>query len=150
MYRLYSISIAAFVFLLLLSSSVRADEYPVKPQKSTTGAVLRSLVFPGWGQLYNEQYLKSAAFFIAEGSFIAGISHQNDLMLASKHNNLDDFQDEKFYRNSRNKLIWWLSATVLLSLGDAYVDAKLFGLDISPDLSVNDSGTPGLVASISF
>ncbi|MCL4306562.1 hypothetical protein KJZ99_11680 [bacterium] len=116
---------------------------PGKPKKSTTGAVFRSLAVPGWGQLYNEAYLKSAAFLITEASFMIGISRYNDRMMAAKK--ADMFENERFYRSSRNKMIWWFAAVKLLSLGDAYVDAQLFKIDISPSLTPEES--PGMMLS---
>jgi hypothetical protein len=109
----------------------RAD----KPLKSTTGAVLRSIAVPGWGQYYTGHRLKAALYLIGEGSFMWGISRNHDLMMAAKTSTDPYYHDyEQFYRNSRNKLIWWLAGAVLLSMGDAYVDAHLYKLDISPDL----------------
>ena len=58
----------------------------------------------------------------------------------------DLFRDEKFYRNQRNSLIWWLAGTILLSMGDAYVDAHLYGLDWSPEISMDRRGVSGGLA----
>lgn len=119
-----------------------------RPKKSTTGAVFRSLAVPGWGQLYTESYIKSFAFFAAETSFLIGISRSNDDMQAAK--TADDFPAEKFYRSNRNKLIWWFAAIKLLSMGDAYVDAQLFKIDITPELTASESDGFQLGATIRF
>ncbi|MDD5087574.1 MAG: DUF5683 domain-containing protein, partial [bacterium] len=60
-----------------------------------------------------------------------------------------DFYREKFHRNNRNKMVWWLAGVVLLSMGDAYVDAQLYHLDVSPDLSP-ETGTVGITLSRNF
>ncbi|MBI5059443.1 hypothetical protein HZB60_06650 [candidate division KSB1 bacterium] len=126
---------AALLAVLFAIGPAFAEDNAAKPLKSSTGAVLRSIVVPGWGQYYNEHRLKAGVFFVGEGLFIWGISRNHDLMMGAKTSTDPFFHDyEQFYRNSRNKLIWWLAGTVLLSMGDAYVDAHLLGLDISPDL----------------
>jgi hypothetical protein len=123
------------------------DAYHTK-HKSTTGAVLRSLVLPGWGQFYNDSYYKAVAFALIEGIQISGIYGFHNKMLKAKrqdnHPELQrsraaymaalrpgDFQNEQRYRERRNKTLWWFTGIVLLSLGDAYVDAQLYGIDIS-------------------
>ena len=139
--------------VLLALVPVFAEDYPGKPLKSSTGAVFRSLAVPGWGQLYTENYWKAAAFLLVEGGLAAGISWNNDRMLAKMKATPDTifteqdlFRDEKFYRNQRNSLIWWLAGTILLSMGDAYVDAHLYGLDWSPEISMDRRGVSGGLA----
>lgn len=144
-------ALAFGLILLLIGCACEADAQSissVKPKKSTTGAVFRSLAFPGWGQLYNESYVKSFAFFATESLIMIGISRNNDWMMAAKK--ADDFSNEKLYRNSRNKLIWWIAGMKLLSLGDAYVDAQLFKIDISPSLTPEDGGGFQVGATLRF
>jgi hypothetical protein len=124
--------------------SVPADTLETK-QKSPSGAMLRSLVFPGWGQFYNEKYLKSLIVFGIEAGFAASISYQNDQV--KRYEKKEDSDAAKFFRNDRNRLIWWLAGIVLVSMGDAYVDAHLFNYDISRDISVNLSPVKGLVVT---
>jgi hypothetical protein len=167
--------ISRIVFLLLvlavsLASARDAPDADRARRKSTTGAVLRSLVVPGWGQFYNESYYKAAAFAIIEGFQITSISSLHNKMLAAER--VDYFPeqfaegtperiaaeranhkadaDEMRYRERRNKTLWWFTGVVLLSLGDAYVDAQLYGIDVSPNLSFNPELTAGVTASISF
>lgn len=141
-------SVAAVVSVLLTAVlPVRAEETSPKPKKSSTGAVLRSLVVPGWGQFYNESYIKAVVFAGVEGALIYSASHQHDQM--KRFEKAGDFTREQFYRSSRNRLFWWLAGTVLLSMGDAYVDAQLYGLDVSPDLSLKN-GTVGVTVSCNF
>jgi len=144
--------IRRWVWLLALSSLAaagisRAEDNTVRPLKSTTGAVLRSLAMPGWGQFYNESYVKAVAFAVVEGTLILSASSQHDQMMRFKTGG--DFFREKFYRNNRNKLLWWLTGVVLLSMGDAYVDAHLYHLDVSPDLSPEE-GKIGITLTRNF
>ena len=140
-HRRLRIVLAGCAVLVALHPLLAAVNNPAKPKKSTTGAVFRSLVFPGWGQLYTHDYWKAAAFALSQGSFIASIwwneNKAKDFIRA--HN----FEYANFHRNQRNRLIWWLAGTTLLSMGDAYVDAHLYGLDWSPEISINEGGTGG-------
>jgi hypothetical protein len=140
------------------------------PQKSTKGAMLRSLVVPGWGQLYNRSYIKAIVFAGIEVTQMIIISQKHDEMMAAKRFDAhpEQFDEEsedwasatndnhkasanaRHARELRNKTIWWFAGALMLSIGDAYVDAHLYGLDFSPDLSFNDEMTVGVIASISF
>ncbi len=145
-------TLTSLAIVLLIVSSLFAEEAsPAKPLKSSTGAVFRSLAVPGWGQFYTENYWKAAGFFIIESSFIIGISRNHDLMMRFKTG--DDFLSEKFHRNQRNKLIWWLAGFSLLSMGDSYVNAHMYKLDFSPSIESEDSNSslvPGISATLHF
>ncbi|MFH1010668.1 MAG: DUF5683 domain-containing protein [bacterium] len=133
-------------FLALLNMGVCIYGAPIDTLqargKSPTGALLRSLAFPGWGQFYNEEYLKAALAFSIETSLAVSASYQNDQM--RRYEKKGDSEAAKFYRNDRNRLIWWLAGFILFSMGDAYVDAHLFDYDISPELSLKLSPMTGL------
>ncbi|MBD3169978.1 MAG: hypothetical protein GF307_10885 [candidate division Zixibacteria bacterium] len=51
-----------------------------------TGALLRSAVFPGWGQLYNRKYIKSAVVAAGEILLI--------YYLLKNYNNYDEYRDK--------------------------------------------------------
>jgi hypothetical protein len=144
-----------------------------KPLKSTTGAVLRSLAVPGWGQLYTHNYIKGAVFFAGEVGLMASMSWNSDQMLANRKSaenaeaalssspppadstslkltSKNGRINEKFFRNQRNRLIWWLAGSVLLSMGDAYVDAHLYGLNITPELTDERGLTARVTATYHF
>jgi hypothetical protein len=135
-----------------------------KPKKSTTAAVFMSMAVPGLGQFYTHEYIKAAGAVIAEGALAASMSFNNDRMMAARRSAVnwtaslpDSLSYQKnpysgiqhFYQNQRNRLIWWLAGTVLLSMGDAYVDAHLYGVDFSPSLTF-DGGTVGLSVACKF
>jgi hypothetical protein len=158
---------AAVCILLIVTAALAAppDSLQIRPFKSSTSAVLRSMVVPGAGQLYTGNYYKAAIFFIAEASLGAGIIWNNDRMMAARktaENYRVDYSNpqhltlenqyrgwEYSYHNQRNRLIWWTVGTILLSMGDAYVNAQLYGLDVSPDISYNP-GTARVTVSYKF
>jgi len=98
--------------------------------KSPTGAMIRSIIFPGWGQLYNKKYFKAVLAFGAEVGLLANSIYLNQKYVASKTE-----LDREFYVNNRNLSNWYLLGVILFSMADAFVDAHLSDFDESPDLS---------------
>ena len=130
---------AIFVVCFALSAMTYAQvpdttaTKPLSKRKSPTGALLRSLVVPGWGQMYNGKYLKAVVYAGAQLSFLYGAHVQNDRYHHYRDLGNEDFAN--FYENDRNRLLWWLFGITLLSMGDAYVDASLSQFDVSDDMS---------------
>ena len=101
---------------------------------SPKGAMWRSLLFPGWGQFYNERYLKSLIIGGTESAFIYGIYIQEKRRRDAKDKGLID--EQRFYLKDRKKFTWWLAGTMIYSALDAYVDAQLMDFNVSEDLAV--------------
>ncbi|NUM79470.1 hypothetical protein HUU42_01590 [bacterium] len=128
--------------------------------KSPWGAVGRSLVLPGWGQLYNEQPLKAGMFAAADVSMLLIYHHKDKKVtriekkrktidrqlkndpfltedqrtrLTARFNSLTGDLDDAL--NSRNLYGWFFALSHLLSLVDAYVDAHLFKFDDKMELA---------------
>ncbi len=134
-----------FCVLFLAGGPALAQETPpdVLPQSQTTesaqdtvisknptGAMVRSIVLPGWGQFYNRKWLKGVVIAGAEIGLIA-----NAVVLNQWANEAETDDERYFYLDNRNLSFWLLGATILYSMTDAYVDAHLFNFDDSPDLS---------------
>ncbi|MBC8181230.1 hypothetical protein H8E88_08900 [candidate division KSB1 bacterium] len=98
--------------------------------KNPTGAMIRSLVFPGLGQWYNNKKFKALIVFCAETGLLANAIYLNQQLVKST----EDWE-RNFYIENRNISVWWLIGVTLLSLTDAYVDAHLADFDESPILS---------------
>lgn len=131
------------------TKKVRMD-HGVPVSKNPTGALFRSLVVPGWGQLYTGHPIKAVVFFGTDLGMLYGIYSQNrqyedylDQAGNTKSDiyraRLEDLAD--FYRDDRNKLIWWTAGVMLLSGFDAYVEAHLYDFRIEPMLGTTPSGT---------
>lgn len=118
--------------------------------KSPTGALWRSFVLPGWGQLYVESYWKAPVFFLGAGtlayfSFWNNSRYQNDQQIydntkqidptnKSKLDSLDRYKE--YYRNNRDQCIFYIGLTYILAAVDAYVGAHLYDFDVSEKLSM--------------
>jgi hypothetical protein len=146
----------AIIFLLtgiIMASSVSLfaqDSLVIEKRKShsPTGALLRSLVIPGWGQLYNDKYIKAGliagleSFLIYQTAYYWDKASTYEDLYTSDTNSVtrfDKFLQYDRYRDLRNQHIWFLGITVVFSIFDAYVDAHLknFDVDITPDFDEN-------------
>ena len=107
--------------------------------KSPTGALLRSVIFPGGGQFYNRKYLKGILVFGTEATFLtlAAIdwsrvnTHKRNFQNTgySYSDRLWEFEQYRFYEDRRNLFLWITAGVIFLSMFDAYVDAQLYHFD---------------------
>lgn len=104
-------------------------------KKSPTGALLRSVVLPGWGQLYTKQYLKAGIALALETTFFSLALVENHNAQVHKKNYLVNKADigeldlYMFHKDRRNIYWWSFGITVFVSMWDAYVDAHLYGFE---------------------
>lgn len=115
-----------------LSRSLTADT--LAPDKKTnlrspTGALLRSLAVPGWGQMYNKKYFKAIIVAGGQGVLLGtAIAEWKRATDAKNDTSLSSFQrleDYRLHTNNRNMLLWLYAAATVVSILDAYVDAHL-------------------------
>ncbi len=101
--------------------------------KIPTFAALQSALFPGWGQLANGQHWKAAGMFLLQTSlgFAAYYQHENYLFYRRQ----EESSKANFYRNDRNRLIWWSIGALIFSSADAFVDCHLRDWDVSDNLT---------------
>jgi len=144
--------------------------------KSPWGAVARSFLIPGWGQLYNDAPKKSIIFMVTDVSMLALYFHKDknvqrieqtrkridrqlrdspfltpsqESILKSRFNNLTSDLDGAL--NDRNLFGWFFALSHLLGMVDAYVDAHLFQFDDKMNLAVETTGeTVSLTYRIRF
>ena len=90
------------------------------PVKSPWGAVARSAMMPGWGQVYNEQYIKAVVGFGAFAYFVSRMVHYNQ---EYKKTGNTEFRDKRVTNS------WYLGLTYAIVMIDAYVDAHLYRFD---------------------
>lgn len=111
-------------------------------QKSPWGAVLRSAIIPGWGQIYNESYWKVPIVWGITGWLVyVWVDNNNlykdnrNLFIQTGDDRYKRFRD--FYRDQRDQFAIYIVLTYFLNLVDAYVDAHLF------DFSVDENNFTG-------
>jgi hypothetical protein len=160
----YSKSI--FIFFLLLFFGVShsysseqsdslniADKEQSKPtylSKSPSGAIYRSLIIPGWGQLYTGSYWKAPIFFAGASTLAYFIISNNSeyQKYADEYNKLVDKttiqariirNKREYYRDNRDLSAFYLLGVYVLAAVDAYVDAHLYDFTVDDNLSFNFS-----------
>lgn len=117
----------------IFHETMLAEDTP-KKSKSPLGAMVRSAILPGWGQVYNNKYLKALVYLGGESYFaLRYISLDDKIEKMIDEGKEESLIEEK--ENERNGWAWLFSAGYLLALGDAYVDAHLYGLYSDKKLS---------------
>ncbi len=156
-------------FLIILSIEINAQGNESKGnndtsfimQKSAWGAVLRSAVVPGLGQIYNQSYWKAPIVWGLGAWFIYNWIQNNNnywdyarLYMNNINNpNLDSraiqaYHDHRdFYRDQRDLFTIYMGLTYLLQLVDAYVDAQLFDFTVQEDYH---TGLPSISFRLKF
>ena len=104
--------------------------------------MLRSLVFPGWGQFHNKAYWKAGAVAGVEGYLIGRLFADESRLgrLSDQANRAQQAGDQDGYANAvtaYNTLLdasvsraWLLGGVVAYAMLDAYVDAHFVDFDI--------------------
>ncbi len=143
----FALGAASALWAAALRDSVRVDSLrAVLP--SPTGALLRSLVLPGWGQWYAQAYWKAPVFLVGN-ALCAVLTVVNQRRYAELQRQIADASAsnadaiELFrlralrdaYAQRRDlALAGWVLAYLLAAV-DAYVSAHLAGFDVSEQLS---------------
>lgn len=135
---------------ILANDSTLVESKKFEMKKSPTGAILRSLALPGWGQYYVESYWKVPLFLGAAGTCAYFIIDNNnsyndkqkqiDRAILNNPNdpNLQLYKlQRETYRDNRDQAAFFLAGVYILSAVDAYVGAHLFDFDVSDNISMN-------------
>lgn len=144
-------------FLLLFSSfavSQSSSTFDNSEKKETTffglqkndptNAMLLGII-PGGGQIYNGSYWKAALLFGGGIALTANVVYNNrqfnqaqELISNNKYsgNTLENLKLEReFYRDTRDRMGFFILILYLVSTVDAYVGAKLNQFDVGDDIS---------------
>lgn len=112
-------------------------------QKSASGAIVRSLILPGWGQFYVEEYWKTPIFLGAAG-VLGWFIYDNHVKFMDAKDLVESMSeddpyydiykaDREFFRDSRDQSAFYLLAVYAISAVDAYVNAHLYDFDVSDE-----------------
>lgn len=142
----HTVKIFAFLIIVSFAGYAQQNSHLQSPNqkndsvfvmaKSPWGAVLRSAIIPGWGQFYNESYLKIPVIW-GLGFWLGYEWKQyNDLYIFYRNryiqtSNEFDRTNRTFYRDQRDLFTVYMVIAYIANLIDAYVDANLFDFDVS-------------------
>ena len=138
---------------LKFKRSLETEVAPIK-SKSPKGAMIRSAIIPGWGQVYNKKFVKALVYLGGELYFASRyISLDDKIKKMADDGTSESIIEDK--EHERNGWLWLLGAGYLLALGDAFVDAHLYGLYDDTKLSVglrtdDRSGSLQMQLSLTF
>jgi hypothetical protein len=114
--------------------------------KSAGTALMLSAILPGAGQFYNESYWKVPVVLGFGGYFVVQWLRNNSLYKDYRSQYSASISQvtggdpyllslREFYKDQRDSFTWYFLILYFVNLADAYVDASLFGFDVSGDLS---------------
>ncbi|MDP1676540.1 MAG: DUF5683 domain-containing protein [Bacteroidota bacterium] len=141
----------------LIAAQIGVVDTTVLPPKSTTIAMLSTMILPGAGQIYNESYWKAPVVWGLGYYFYSVYKNQNKLYreVRTKYETAliahdtttnaiakEDLSKQisyyldtrKFHERQRNEFGWYLAITYVMTILDAYVDAALYNFEVSPNL----------------
>jgi Family of unknown function (DUF5683) len=130
----------------LIAKSVFTSDTVLRKGKSTTVAMLASLVVPGAGQIYNGSYWKTPLIWGLGYYFVSIYKQQNTLYQKYRKEysaSIDSANaagdpslraNRDFYHGQRDTFGWYIAFTYLINVLDAYVDASLYSFEVSPNL----------------
>ena len=144
--------------LAIVQDSMRAAALnaPRRWSDQPRWVMMRSLVLPGWGQLYNRSYVKASLVAGSEGWLIGAlIADRNQLdklqsavnAAQAAHDNAAAQAAINAYNSRLDRFVsrqWLLAGVAVYALLDAYVDAHFKNFDIE---FRSDTGPPGSPAS---
>ncbi|MFA8343325.1 MAG: DUF5683 domain-containing protein [Rhodothermaceae bacterium] len=124
----------------------------MEPSKSPWGAVLRSALLPGLGQIYNESYWKAPLIW---GIFTAQTYYwiKNNKVYQDQRDKFRDTGEARYKlvrdraKDQRDQIFMYGVLVYFLQLVDAYVEANLFDFDVSED---SFTGEPQISLRINF
>lgn len=131
-----------------VSNAVNLEKHLIQ---SPTGALFKSMLVPGLGQMGNRRWFKAGLFATLEVWFaVEAIKYGRQAhSLKAQFESETDLATRRAIhltydnrRSDRNKYIWFFGLTTFVSMFDAYVDAHLSG---SPTNKRNDQFSLGFV-----
>jgi hypothetical protein len=137
LFSVISIQVSAQQDSTIVADSTKSKEI-FEMQKSPWGAVLRSAVMPGLGQIYNASYWKVPVIWGITGWLVYNWVDNNSLYKDNRDifaETANDFFRKRrdFYRDQRDNFAIYIVLTYFLNLVDAYVDAHLFDFSVKED-----------------
>ncbi|MBW7887566.1 MAG: hypothetical protein H3C35_04275 [Bacteroidetes bacterium] len=130
----------------LIAAQLSPVDTTIPQSKSTTIAMLSSMLLPGAGQLYNGSYWKAPIIWGLGYYYISVYRNQNTLYkeyrtrydttitVSNPQGNLSEKNVRDFYHKQRDNFGWYFAILYAVNILDAYVDAALYNFEVSPNL----------------
>lgn len=143
---------------VVLSSPCIAGQDTLVTRDTITpvGALWRSALIPGWGQLYYGSSVRAALFFGTTAAVTGIVLWNNSQYLDAdrryaQYDSTDGrkelaFREREFYRDQRDVAALWLVAIYAFNLMDAYVGGHLASFTVSDTAQLQLLPTTGKVS----
>lgn len=130
----------------LIAAQLSPVDTTIPQSKSTTIALLSSMLLPGAGQLYNGSYWKAPIIWGLGYYYVSVYRDQNKLYkeyrqrydttitVSNPQGNLHEKDIRNFYHSQRDDFGWYFAILYMINILDAYVDAALYNFEVSPNL----------------
>lgn len=141
--RIFMASLALFVLLAPGPARAEEDEAPRGRFDAPAWVMLRSALIPGWGQAKNGEWFKVLLAVGLEATFAERLRFEHCMvqryeqrLLWAEERGAGEIELDQLrwkvekHENHRRDFIWWTSMLVVLSMGDAFVDAHLKSFDV--------------------
>lgn len=148
-----SLSLWGSLLASCLIAHASADSSAVRESVTPSGALWRSAVLPGWGQLYYGSIPKALLFFGASAAVSGVVLWHNTRFLdadrryqqydSSDGRKILALREREFYRDQRDVAALWLIAIYALNLMDAYVGGEMAGFRLDSSTSLHLLPYPG-------
>ncbi len=141
-----SLSLLSSLLLSCLVARASVDSIVTRDTITSMGALWRSAVLPGWGQLYYGSIPKAVLFAgasIAVGSVVvwnnaryADADRRYQQYDSTDGRKTAALREREFYRDQRDVAALWLLAIYAFNLMDAYVGSEMSRFSIVPNAHV--------------
>jgi hypothetical protein len=163
--------VLALVALVAITTGTRAQPATGEPaagesrRPSPSGALWRSALVPGWGQLYNGSPVKALVVAAGRAALIVrAVEEQreaNDLEAEALALDSGPARDRLWRERNRalyrrDDFVWWSVFALVVSMIEAYVDAALHDFDeefegvVEPEIGVSDGASVTIGIGVSF
>ena len=122
MFRLINIILIPLFFVNIFSQQKMDFRTKEEQMKDPKTALNKALIFPGIGQLYNEQKVKGYSLIAAE---IFSLWSFNENRKKYKNYNQNDSFSQNHYLQERNRFAWIAIGLYFYGILDAVVEAHL-------------------------
>ena len=128
MFRVIIFNFIFIVFFTSISLSQQKVDFrtPEEQAKDPKIALKKSLIFPGMGQIYNDQKIKGYSLIAAE---IFSLWSFNENRKKHKNYSESDAKSQDYYLRERNRFAWMAIGLYFYGILDSVVEAHLDNFD---------------------